>query len=143
MLLVGFFMLVECDKEGKCKPKFKPTKEKKRVGKWLARKVIVKVNMFGKEVPQNLWLSKGSSLLLRAEKINEKNILKAVGNDPQYTAYIKQVLKVLRGIRNKYGAVVMSEVPGKSVEVVKSVRSLDLPESFFKVPKGYKEFKNL
>ena len=144
MLLMGFMMILDCNQQGKCRPKVEPTKEVKRIGKWKARKVIVRVNMMGREVPAYHWFTKDSKLLLEADRINIKNVLRAVGNDPQISPFLKSAKKALEKIEKDYGAIVKTETPFKSsttVEVVKSVKRINVPKSFFQVPKGYREFK--
>ncbi len=143
MLIMGFMMLLDCNQQGKCKPKVEPTNERKKIGKWTARKVIVRVNMFGQTTQAYQWYTKDSKLLLEFDRLGMKNVLRTVGNDPKVSYFLKSARKALKGIRKTYGALVMSETStmgGTTVEVVKSVKRVNVPKSFFEVPKGYREY---
>ncbi len=143
MLLAGLTMLLDCDQRGRCKPKIEPTNERKKIGRWNARKTIIRVNVMGSDVPAYYWFTKDSKLLTEADRISMKNILKAIGNDPKVSPFLKGAKKAFEEIKKKYGSVVMSETSvmgGTTVEVVKSVKRVNVPESFFKVPKGYREY---
>ena len=142
MLIMGFMMLLDCDQRGRCKPKMEPTSERKKIGRWKAKKVIVRVNVMGSDVPAYYWFTKDSKLLTEADRISMKNILKAIGNDPKVSPFLKGAKEAFEEIKKKYGSVVMSETSvmgSTTVEVVKSVKRVNVPKSFFKVPKGYRE----
>ena len=144
MLVAGFTMLLDCDRQGRCKPKIEPTNERRKVGRWNARKTIIRVNVMGRDVPTYYWFTKDSKLLVEADRISMKNILKAIGNDPKISPFLGGARKAFEEIKKKYGAVVMSETPimgSTTVEVVKSVKRVNLPKSFFEVSKGYSEFR--
>lgn len=144
MLLVGIMGVLDCDRSGKCRSKLEPTNEWKRISGWKARKAVASVNMFGREVPVLHWYTKDSKLLLESDRIRMKNLLTAVEGDPQIAPFINEARRVMNEVNDKLGALVMTETPiggSVTVEVVKSVKKVDLPENFFQVPKGYQEFK--
>ena len=144
MLLMGIMMVLDCNREGKCRSKLKPTNEWKKISGWKARKAVASVNMFGREVPAFYWYTKDSKLLLESDRMRMKNLLTAVEGDPQIAPFIDEARRVMNEVSDKLGALVMTETPiggGVTVEVVKSVKKVNLPESFFRVPKGYQEFK--
>ena len=142
MLIMGFTMLLDCDQRGRCKPKMEPTNERKKIGRWKARKVIVRANVMGSEVPAYYWFTKDSKLLMEADRISMKNILKVIEDDPKVSPFLRGAKEAFEEIKKKYGSVVMSEtlvMGSTTVEVVRSVKRVNLPKSFFKVPKGYSE----
>jgi len=143
VLLMGFMALLDCDQQGKCKPRLEPTNERKKVGSWDARKVIVRVNTFGQMTPAYQWYTKDSELLIEADRISMENVLRAFGEDPKVSSFLRSAGEAFEEIRKKYGAIVMSETSvmgSTTVEVVESVKKVNLPESFFDVPKDYSEF---
>jgi len=119
MLLMGLMIVLDCDQQGKCKPKLEPTDERKKVGKWTARKIIVKVNMFGRMVPMYHWYTKDSRLLIESDRLGMKNVFKAVGSDPKASSFLRGAAKALEKVERDY-----------------------VPKDFFNVPKGYRELKS-
>lgn len=136
MLLAGFMSTFACDQSGNCKALLEPTDKVRKIGKWKARLFTVKDNLLGKTI--NLWYTKDSKVLIEAEKLNLENLLSVVEGDPRVTVFLDSIKKEMNRIMNNFGAPVMIETStsvGQHLERIESVKKVDLPENFFKVPK--------
>ncbi len=125
-----------------CKLKVEPAGEWKELNGWRARKIVLRAVSPEGELTFTGWYTKDSELLLEAAKIHLENLMTAAGSDLDKTPSLKGIMEVLWDILRKYGAVVMEESSdgiATAREVVRSVRKVDLPESFFRVPEGYRK----
>ncbi len=147
MLIVGYMILFDCSR-GKCRineNNIKFTNEFRKVGKWKARKVIQRANFLGKSSETVSWLTKESKTLIDAERVRVKNIYIVIKNDPMVANYINDLMKLYEEYLNKYGVAVMIETPyeqGKTVEIIRSVKKVNVPSNFYKLPSGYKPYGN-
>ncbi len=131
-----------CDGIRECRLKVEPTDEWKELNGWKARKVVLKAVSNQGAFTTNRWYTRDSKLLLEAERLHMGNLITAVGSRLENLPSLKGILNALGNILRDYGAPVMEEYSDgvdTTREVVKSVRKVDLPESFFHVPEGYRK----
>ena len=125
-----------------CRLKVEPTDEWKELNGWKARKVVLKVVSNQGAFTTTRWYTRDNGLLLEAERLHMENLMTAVESRLENLPSLKGILMVLGGILRDYGAPVMEEYSDEvdtTREFVKSVRKVDLPESFFQVPEGYRK----
>jgi len=151
LLLMGYMFFLEKDDHGGArvnKKFFTPTDEKRVLGSWKARKLLVTVMGMQSE----LWYTKDSKDLLDADRMRMRFFARA--NEAfmmphMQTAEQKAMIRKLGNLVNEfteqtikdYGSQVLSEVKMGSISAtaqVLAVARADQPASLFALPAGYK-----
>lgn len=146
MMAIGFTFLLRCDRDG-CKidkEAIKPTEEFKKVGRWKARKLRIKVRgMMGEQIS---WYTKDYPELISARRLwgrATKKMLKALSKEkPELLTIIDALEREGERIIKEYGVSVMDEVSVggvKTISSVEEVKRVKIAPSLFAIPPGYKK----
>ena len=140
--VLEFLEQLACNGVRSCKLKVEPTDEWRELSGWKARRIILKAVSPNGEFTLSGWYTKDSELLLEATKVHLENLMTAAGDGLEKDPPLKGIVEVLWDVFRNYGVPVMEESSDEITttrEVVRSVRKVDLPESFFRVPEDYRK----
>jgi len=140
--------LVVCNNNRSCKINenfYRLTGRKKKIGRWSAREVILLEN--GEK--SVMWVVKDKELenaVLMHFKFYLRAIKRGSKGNMSATKVYDKAFKLFERFVRKYGAPVQTVSEDRTegiltIETIKDVKKIDVPDSMLKPPKGYKEFK--
>ncbi len=142
---------IDCEKRI-CRLKedaFIPTDEYKKIGKYRARKVIVKASFMGEKQEIVQWYTREWKELTEANALENEfyiNFIKALMKEMNLTEKnipLKEVKSFLDNILEKFGGVIRTEQRKVflTYSQVISVRKVNIPDYIYRLPEGYKRIR--
>ena len=148
-----FANLILCEKGKKCRineKAFRFTGKKKKIGKWIAREVIlVSGSAQGGGSNEATWVARDRTLE-EASILYLKNFIDAlkksstIAEDPKLLKFYTEGFEAFKEFIRKHGAPVMTveeKMGTRIIETVKDVRKIDVSESMLRPPEDYTEVK--
>ncbi|GAB6065436.1 hypothetical protein JCM9492_05280 [Aquifex pyrophilus] len=142
---------VDCEKRV-CKlnkDSFKPTNEYRKIGKYKARKVIVKTSFMGENQEIIQWYTKEWKELIEANTLENEfyiNFIKAIMKEMNLSEKnipLKEIKNFLGYIVREFGGVIRTEQRKVflTYSQVIEVRKISIPDYIYRLPEGYKKIR--